>query len=209
MNSTAPKLRRRLMFFTICAVLISNCLVALIAISPLRRELFDRETAWLAAVLDAKVLAADQYMSKFSEITRQFTSRTMIRKKLESYNSGLLSLDELVDYTAPKLKEALDKAPEAAGVTRFDAQGKSVVVLGLPVDLDRIPKHVPKDGDVWVSSPYEVAGRSVLNIAASIYGDGRFVGLDVVIFKVHPVRAYFASWIPMIRSLKNSWSRKP
>ena len=189
-DDNATRLRRKLILYTIGSVLVSNCIIALIAVSPLRQELHDRQTSWYAAQLDARVLAASQYLNKFKEITRQITSRSMIRKQLEAYNQQRLTLAELRAYTMPKLQDALNKTPEAAGMVRLDGGLKPAVALGEPISPTQLPRRFLEGGAVSMSHPHSLRGRPAINVSANILdGQGLPVGMDVVTFYIDGIVA--------------------
>lgn len=182
-KNSVPQLKRKIFLYTIFSVLLSNCLVAAIAIFPLNSELHRRQNVWFQGELDSRVMAADRYLNRFLLITQQINSRTMIRDRLALYNQGVITLKDLRNYTEPKLRDALDKMPEIAGLVRFDSKCKPVVELGKPIAPDFMPRHFPKGDEIWMSVPYRVDGRSVINIGEKILDNaGGIVGMDLIAF---------------------------
>ncbi len=187
-TNIAPKLRRRVIRYMICALLFSNSLIAFIAISPLQNELYERQGQWLTALLESRADAVNRYLRNAGEIAKQITSRTMIREKLELYNQGLIPLEELVAYTQPKLQEALSKAPAISGMVRLDALGHPVLSAGASISPDVLPSRLPEGDDIWVSPLRLSNDEPGIFLAARITdGESALVGADVVAFHLRGV----------------------
>ncbi|GAB6035741.1 hypothetical protein JCM15519_03000 [Fundidesulfovibrio butyratiphilus] len=184
-KNSIPQLKRKIFLYTIFSVLLSNCLVAVIAIFPLNSELHKRQNGWFQSELDSRVMAADRYLNRFQLITQQINSRTMIRDRLALYNAGKISLKELRDYTEPKLRDALDKVPEIVGLVRLDSKCEPVVQLGQPIAPEFMPSGFPADKKAWISAPHMVNGRPVINIGEKMLDNtGSVVGMDLVMFSL-------------------------
>lgn len=187
-ENISTRIRNQIIIFTIIIISISNLLIALISIYPLKNELYNKESSWLITVLESKSLTANQYLQKYSDIVRQITSRTMIREYLEKYNNGVLTLRDLQHYTEPKLREALAKIPEAAGMMRLDARLNPVVTINISTQHPKIPNRFPISGSAWMSAPFEISGKHAFNIATSIVdNNGNNVGIDIVTFYLEDI----------------------
>ncbi len=115
----------------------------------------------------------------------QVTSRTLIRKKLEAYNRGEITPEELIEFTKDKLADAMKLSEEVAGISRISTKGKLLVEVGLPLpERDLWPIPPENSREVTVYGPISMGGETYILVAAHIFGErATKAGTDIVIFK--------------------------
>lgn len=65
-------------------------------------------------------------------IAGQLPTRTQIRLRLADYIRGEASREDLVEFTTPRLADAVTAASELLGAARYDADGNRLVSVGFP-----------------------------------------------------------------------------
>lgn len=186
------QLKRRLYLRTLISLVVIGALVALTIALPLYHELQQRNEHEVEFILDAKSTAIQQYLSKILSVSEQIGSRTQIRRKLEDYNAGRVSLDELDSYSTPKLADALGSTKDALGLIRLDARHQQVLSLGsLPgtdwradwlmgLDLDAKTLHL--------GQPLKLGGHLVLVVISPLLAkDASRIGTDILLFNSQPL----------------------
>ncbi len=185
-NLTIQSLRRRIVVFAVASVLLTGIVVATVALWPMRMALREGADQGLRFTATMKAEALQQYARGLASLARQVTSRTRIRQELATYNRGKIPLSQLVDFTAPKLKDAMALAPEIAGITRLDAEGQAVVTVGHPVP--RALWRLPEDSVMLVGPAPLGEGPAWLLAAAPIRDrEGRQEGTDLLLFGTGPL----------------------
>jgi PAS domain S-box-containing protein len=128
------------------------------------------------------------FLEKAIETTKQVTSRTQIREMLEKYNRGEISLAELVDFTRPKLGDAINLSGNGVGVSRFDAHNNLTVSAGFPIP----PQHwiFPTDREAFlVKGPEKIDGKLYLLVSAPILTKNhQRVGTDILLFTTEKIQ---------------------
>lgn len=177
------RLQRKIVSYTLVYTLAALLLVGVISIYPLAAELRDTEQKNLLATARIRALAIGEYVDRITEIARQITSRSAIRKQLAAFDQGKIPLSELERFTRPKLEDALHGSAETLGITRLSADGRVVarVGLGFPLDPSYLPpadsrKVVLHDPVVLRESLVIIAGAPILAL------DGTRLGVDLVAF---------------------------
>jgi len=175
-------LRRRILLITVLGVLITSVVAGLSTAIPFyistRTSL--EKTAFLSTQAQARIV--ENLLDKYQDLARQFTSRTEIRKRLEIYAAGEMSLDDLVAFTQPRLADAASFSSEILGMVRLGPKGEVVAQLGktppiqdLKTDLNRCNgircQFVPLDGAL------------VIQVSAPLLSkNGIKIGRDVIFF---------------------------
>ena len=75
----------------------------------------------------------DAELGRLSNIASQVTSRTRIRQEFERYNSSEISRQELIEFTVPKLSDAMHSISDLLGITRLSPQMQPVIEVGAPI----------------------------------------------------------------------------
>jgi PAS domain S-box-containing protein len=187
---TIEQLKKSIIMFSVLSILTVGTIVAIVAIYPLFNHLKKQEERSLLHAVKTRNMAIEQFLGKLEQTAWQITSRSRIRDKLEEYNRGEVNLQQLVDFTKPKLRDALNISKEADGCVRLDKKGEPVVQVGLP-----IPKSfwvVPEEDEtrVMMHGPITLDNELYLVVGAPIFNRKKErVGTDVILFQLSSLRA--------------------
>ena len=188
-------LRQKIVTYTLVYTLAALLLVAFISIAPLFGQLKQAEENNLFATARIRAVAIGEYVGRIGDITRQITSRSVIRDHLAAFDQGRISLAELEQFTRPKLEDALHGSAEVLGITRLSADGQVVARVGIRIPLD--PTFLPGSGSqrVTINDPVVFAGSLVLVVGAPILDtEGTRLGTDLVAFGTDRLRKIV--WAP-------------
>ncbi|WEN40652.1 putative signaling protein [Thauera sp. GDN1] len=184
----SARLQQRIQSFALIGILLTGLLVALATAVPMYRHAHALAERALADAARGEARAAGQFLAKSADIARQIASRSAVRDKLEAYNRREIDLVELVDFCAPRIRDALDHAGQIAGMVRFDRDGKPVLELGLP--LPRASAALPANGSSGVRfvGPFATEHGHHLLVGAPILSrEGEWIGSDVLAFDLQPL----------------------
>ncbi|WP_078120588.1 sensor domain-containing protein [Thiosocius teredinicola] len=182
-NSRALEKRVRMM--AVLGILITTFVVGGIATTLLYRSLASTLETQLHSAIELQASALDAELARMSNITSQITSRTRIRQELERYTQGEIKLSALVDFSVPKLADAMHSNHDVVGITRLSPSGEVLLEVGTAIDRGLWPSQymsgdlrlgIPQDGLLVVSSP--IRNRSM-----------QIAGFDLVMFKDDRLRA--------------------
>ncbi len=172
--------------FAICVI---GLTVAFIAVYPLYGRLRDEQRRHLLHNLVIKRMIVDEYLSRARDTALQVTSRTQIRKKLAAFNRGEVPLDELVEFSGPKLADAMNLSEDMVGITRLDEGGTAVIEVGRPVAPQWRPRPARGERRVPIRGPLALDGKAHIVLGANILDrDGTHVGTDIVLFRTRGLR---------------------
>ncbi len=174
--------RRTLLLKSSLGLLVVSIILVLACLLPLGQKLKEEQEKNLFFAVKSRSARVDIFLEKAIETTRQFTSRTLIREKLELYNQDAVPLAELVAFTRPKLEDALNLSAEGIAVSRFDQNNRLVVAVGraIPEEHWRFPADTE---GVVTRGPVQINGHGYLVVSAPIWGkDKSRVGTDIALF---------------------------
>lgn len=182
------QLKRHLYLRTLISLVVIGALVAATIALPLYHELQQRNEHEVAFILDAKYSAIQQYLSKILGISEQIGSRTQIRRKLEDYNAGQVSLEELDAYSTPKLADALGSTKDAIGIIRLDAKHRPVLSFGSVPDADWLKGLNLNVKRLRLDQSLMLEGRLALVVIAPLLAkDASLIGTDILLFNSQPL----------------------
>ncbi|MFA7429647.1 MAG: ATP-binding protein [Rhodospirillaceae bacterium] len=193
---------RRILWFSVLAVLLTGLIVSAVTIVPMRSVLRATTAERLEHVAAVKALTARQYANRLTGVALQVTSRTIIRQELEAFNRGERTEDALRTFTADKIADAMTLGHGVLGITRLGRDGRALVPVGDPIDAAvlellaaQIATTVASDGDPALIGPYLSSdGDLRLAVAAPILSrDGTHQGTDVVLFTADGLGPLLAS----------------
>lgn len=188
-------IKRRIFLRTLLALLVIGSLLVTSIMLPLSRDLKAKNTEQVQFIVDAKTTAVNEFVSKVVNVAEQVASRSQIRQKLVAFEQGQVTLQALVEFSAPKLQDALNSSADAIGITQLDNIGQIAVSVGQALPngfLDKIDKTSQK---TTVYDPFNIDGQMFIVVAAPILqNDGQRVGMDVVRFKTDNLRALVADY---------------
>lgn len=188
------QLQSRIVNLAILGILVTGLVVGLATAVPIYRTVRSQVETATVHDLQHHALAVGQFLVRVRELARQVTSRTIIRDKLEQYNRGEVTLEELQAFSAPKLGDAMRQSSGAAGIIRLDPQGRDVVRVGLPIPAGLWPVPPAGDDGVMLRGPVQLGQGTYLLAGAPIFNRQRErVGTDIVAFDLAELRQILAS----------------
>ena len=185
-KTVSKQLQRSILLYGALIILAMGIITAIVSLMPLYSQLKKDQQRNLLFALQTRTLAIDQYLWRAKDVSLQIASRTAIRRKLEVYNQGMISLDELVIFGQPILSDALNQSHEVVGISRLDQTNKLVIQVGLPIPEEFWPlQAVEESGAVIRPFPIALAGKSFLVVEVPILNNqGIRVGRDIVLFSL-------------------------
>jgi PAS domain S-box-containing protein len=211
----AEQTKRVQKWIVICSALgiISvGVIVAVASIVPLYHHLKSEEERNLRLALNTKTVAVEEYLTRARDVALQIASRTEGRIKLEGYNNGKVSLEEVAEYSGKTLLDAMSGSHEVWSVTRLDAKGAMVVQTGLELPEEYWPKINPEQRDPGYYGPIALGRRSYLMIVTPILNRNSVrAGTDIILFRlfhleriVHDFTGLGVSGDTMLGSIANN-----
>lgn len=184
-HSPLEQLRRKILLTTLAYSLVAFVLLALVSVLPLFTLLRDYQEEHLLLAARTRAQSVEEALDRLRDISLQITSRSAIRQALAEYTAGRLSVEELAQFTQPKLEDALQQANEVVGITRLDRTGLPVVSLGIPIP-DRVwPTAVNDRQGPRLAPPLIIDNSLYLLIDTPIHApSGERLGTDLVLFTV-------------------------
>ncbi len=180
--------RRTLLFKSSIGLFTVSILLVLACLLPMTQRLKSEQERHFVFEIKSRRATVEIFLEKAIETTKQVTSRTQIRTMLEKYNRVEISLQELVDFTKPKLDDAINFSGNGVGVSRFDAHNNLAVSTGIPIP----PQYwiFPTDQQDYLVDGLEmIDGKLYLVVSASILTkDKQRVGTDIVLFSTEKIQ---------------------
>lgn len=184
-QSPAKRLHNSLVASSVVGIFTVGVIVAVASIVPLYEYLKKEEERNLVLALSAKTTAVEEYLARANDVASQIASRTVARHRLEEYNRGLITRDELDEITREILLDAVHYSDEVWGVTRLDKNGEPVVQVG--VELPELAWPVPdlQSKQTGFYGPVPIGNRSFLVVRAPIMDRQSVrVGTDLILFRL-------------------------
>lgn len=177
--------RQLILSISLLGILLTGTLVGLSSALPMFFSA--REHVENAALdsLETRAGAINSLLDGYQDIARQFTSRTEIRRRLEAYQAGELSFDELVAFTRPRLKDPMSKLPELLFMRRTGKDMDAIVSLGHNPGVDLEHAH---DTGVSILPTPAAEGFVVKAVGAITDETGRRIGMDVLLFSAERLK---------------------
>jgi len=179
------RLQRRILAFAVLGIMLTGLVAGLATGVPLYLQARQHGEDALHSQVHGQSQSIGQYFHKLTDVAMQLTSRSVIRDRLEQYNRGAVSRDELVAFSTPRLQDALGQSADVVGLVRLDAVGRPAVSLGLLPLREDWP--VPPVGVSLplLRGPVLIDGHPHLLIGAPILNrQAERVGTDVVVFQL-------------------------
>ena len=179
--ATAPAdfVERRVRLMAILGILLTSSVIGGIATALLYKSQANSLTSQLFFAIELQTAAMEAELARLNNIATQITSRTQIRLQLERFQRGEISQQMLIDFTVPKLTDAISSDNGILGVTRLSPQLQPLIEVGQPIPVSLWPKRpsntatalgIPRDDLLVVSAP--IRNRSM-----------QTVGIDLVMFR--------------------------
>lgn len=178
------KLLKRLQSRVTIGLLVISSIIGGISTTLLYRSHAEQLETTLLLQMEQQATILQSEIIRLKNLTTQITSRTRIRQELEKYLLGHISLKTLVDFSRPKLIDAMRLAPDMTGISRLDKDGHLLVQAGAPVPRETWPEKYDAD-DVQLGIPQAINEQNIVVLSAPIYNpDGRKLGIDLVSFDI-------------------------
>ncbi|PKO56491.1 MAG: hypothetical protein CVU25_10275, partial [Betaproteobacteria bacterium HGW-Betaproteobacteria-19] len=181
-------LQRRIQFLAVTGILVTGLLVAIATAVPIYRHAHELVASSLQASARSQAQSAGQFLSRTTEIALQIASRSAVRDKLEEYNNWQISLPDLVLYSAPRIRDALDQTGNIAGLIRFDRDNYPVLELGLPIPVTHLQPPGLASTQPLIAGPVMIGDVLRLLVVVPILSrEGLRVGTDLLAFDITPL----------------------
>lgn len=175
--------KKKLINLVIFSVAVIALTCAFVIFIPLYNSITKLNESKLHHILVTKRMLLDQHMSKKIDIVKQITSRTQIRKKLMAFNKGKVTLNQLRDFSVPKLIDALNHSQTALALIRYDRGHKAILKTDKQWPDHLFEQVNPQKKEVQVYRPIKFQGETFFLISAPIMDPKEgFVGTDAVLF---------------------------
>ncbi|WP_445003846.1 diguanylate cyclase domain-containing protein [Halomonas mongoliensis] len=131
--------------------------------------------------LEAHAESLHHQFRHYQEVTRQLAGRTEIRRRLEEYARGEISLEAVSAYSTPRLADSMAQASQIAGLLRQGPDHETIARLG----------QVPPNPEPALASPegypcrfHQMPQGKVLiqGCAPILDASGEVIGRDLVLF---------------------------
>lgn len=186
---------RRLLLTGLLTVLMTALAVGLSIALPLFQASQDHIHQMTRISVQAHTNSLDHLLKGYQSVAQQFTSRTEIRKRLEAYVKGELSLEETRAFSQPRLADAAQKTQSLAGFYRLGPQGEIITHSGESFfPLTRLNEQWPAQpfGQFptdWLQKAmpihFVIESQKLHIVATALIKDdqGNLLGADILIFK--------------------------
>ena len=188
-------LPRAIVISAAIGIIVIGILIAGVGIYPVYKILLAQQNENLRIQSNTIATLIQEYLNRIEDVTRQVTSRTKAREKLEAFNAGAISMDELKQFSIPILNDALNLSNSMLGISRYDRSGKIAVEVGTTVATSQL-KFNPRDLKALViQGPIMIGDLDALVVSAPILDrDGNMVGSDVVTFNLNELHKILAEY---------------
>lgn len=148
---------------------------------PLVAQLHQAQGAKVTELRRGGARLIEAVVERHRNLAEQSASRSAIRERLVEYLHGALALEQLAEYSVPKLADAARASDEIRGIARYDAHGRALFAVG--EDLPAPPEAglLEPSREVRMRGPVQgPAGPRLLYYAPIIDPRNGFVGTDVL-----------------------------
>lgn len=173
---------QRIILTSALLVLVTGILVSVTATVPMYRSVRAQLEEVSLANAQARQKSIESQMSSYQAIAGQFSSRTEIRKRLEAWHKGEISLAELQAFSLPRLQEPARQAPHLAAMFRV-SNGHTIVATG--PSAEQLQPMLTETPAVPLIIRNFADDPSLLLIQASspiISASGEILGHDILFF---------------------------
>ncbi|MDE0186328.1 MAG: ATP-binding protein [Candidatus Poribacteria bacterium] len=166
----------------ICAI---GLIVSFISISSYYQDRKKLEERNLVQTVDTRGIAVDEYLSRLKDIAKLITSQSEAREQLEAYSNGEVKREALTRFSGITLNNAMQTSELVDGIVRIDADGESIVRVGLPIPEKEWPSYAGRFSGMIVHGPVSLYGEPYIIVSAPIFGvDAERIGTDLVLFRM-------------------------
>lgn len=173
--------KRRIILWSMVGIFLTGTLVGISALVPMGKSVREQTQLVNTASAVAQAQAIENQVARYYSLAQQFTSRTEIRKRLEAFHQGQLSLADLQAYSLPRLADPASRIEDLALMQRLTADAQTVAVVGpLAQQVQKLTLPEPlQEGLGLVKLNDEVLIRIVAPIANA---QASVIGFDLLYF---------------------------
>ncbi len=178
----SSKLQKQLRFRVAFGLTLTSLLIGAFSSVLLYRSQAEQLKTELLFQVELETVILDSELNRLKNLANQITSRTRIRQELEKYLNKKIDLKTLIDFSTPKLLDAIQSTPDILALTRLDVQGNSLIQIGQPLPRSLWPENHTSQ-EIQIGKPQKVASHHLLALSAPIINrQGKQVGIDLVAF---------------------------
>ena len=174
----SDQVEKRVRRMAVLGILLASFLIGGIATILLYTVQADHLRNQLFFTIELETAALEAELARLNNIASQITSRTRIRQELERHNRGEVGKQALIEFTTPKLADAMHSNRDVLGITRLSRDLTPIVSVGSDIATDLWPQAISESKNS-IGTPDN--GRLV--VAAPIHNRAmETVGIDLVMF---------------------------
>lgn len=185
------KAERRIILASALLVMLTGLLVSMAVTLPLYHAVRTQLEEVSLANARARQASIESLLDSYWSIAKQFSSRTEIRKRLQAWLNGEISLEQLRQYSLPRLQESAAQAPALAAMFRV-SQGEIVAALGEHTEqLSSLLPQPVQEGLDFITLETDSGPQLLIKAGAPIYSaDQHIIGHDILFFHTGPLQDY-------------------
>lgn len=194
-EADAARLPRVIVIWAAAGIFAIGLVIAGVGIYPVYKILIKQQNDSLRIQSDSIAALIEEYLNRTKDVARQVTSRTKAREKLEDYNEGHITRDELKAFSIPILTDALKLSGSMLGITRLDASGAIAVQIGISFPTDQLNLYSKNVDNTIIHGPVVINNKNVLVVSAPILNrNGNKVGLDIITYDFNELTAILSDY---------------
>ena len=177
------KAERRIILASVLLVLLTGLLVSMAVTLPLYQAVRIQLEEVSRANARARQASIENLLDSYRNIARQFSSRTEIRKRLQAWRNGEIGLEQLRQYSQPRLQEPAAQTPGLAAMFRV-SQDEIIVALGEHTEqLSSLLPQPAQEGLDLITLETDGGPQLLIKAGAPIYSaDQHIIGHDILFF---------------------------
>jgi diguanylate cyclase (GGDEF)-like protein/PAS domain S-box-containing protein len=178
----SSRVEKRVARMAVLVILTTSFLIGGIATALLYRAQTETLHNQLFFAIELETAALGAELARLNNIASQITSRTRIRQELERHNRGEISTHALIDFTSPKLTDAMRSNRDVLGITRLSREMAPLLSVGSDIPASLWPRHIskyanslgtPAKGMVVVSAPIHNRKKEIAGFDLVMFSDDR------------------------------------
>lgn len=166
----SKRLQQAIVVYSALGMIVVGVAVALVGVLPLAQRLREAEQRNLLVELQKQTVAVEQFLQRVRSAATWAGNRTRVREKLEAYNRGAISIQELTSTLDRFLHDSMAPPTNIAGVYLFDAKSNLVVRIGPQIPREYWPWPEPIPREVSLVGPIKLGDEVLLVAAATVFG---------------------------------------
>jgi signal transduction histidine kinase len=131
-------------------------------------------------------ITIDNKLSNYKNILKQINSRTMLKEKLKEYYNNKSTLQELKEYSVPKLNDAVKEIYNLSYFLRINSKNEIVAEIGKKPNfkIDFISNK-----DFFISVPVSENNKYYIYSYSRIYTENKeFIGYDLMVLDIDEIK---------------------